>query len=49
MRLIIDSIMCLKGELDKLCNLPNVIVEKSFYEKGNWCIILHKPRFQQNM
>ena len=29
-----------KGELDKLCDLPNVSVEKSFYEKGNWCIIL---------
>lgn len=31
-----------KGELEDLCNLPNIKIEKSFYEKGNWCIILKK-------
>jgi len=36
-----------KGELDKLCDLPNVIVEKSFYEKGNWCIVLHKIKISK--
>jgi SAM-dependent methyltransferase len=31
-----------KGELEDLCNLPNIKIEKSFYEKGNWCVILKK-------
>lgn len=31
-----------EGELDKLCDLPNLIVEKSFYEEGNWCVICRK-------
>lgn len=31
-----------EGELDELCDLPNLIVEKSFYEEGNWCVICRK-------
>jgi tRNA (uracil-5-)-methyltransferase TRM9 len=30
------------GELDDLCDLSYVTIDKSFYEKGNWCIILTK-------
>lgn len=30
------------GELEKLCDLPNLVVEKSFYEEGNWCVICRK-------
>ncbi|XP_047545550.1 alkylated DNA repair protein alkB homolog 8 isoform X1 [Vanessa atalanta] len=31
-----------EGELDKLCDLPDLVVEKSFYEEGNWCVICKK-------
>lgn len=30
------------GELEKLCDLPDLVVEKSFYEEGNWCVICRK-------
>ncbi|CAH2092389.1 unnamed protein product [Euphydryas editha] len=31
-----------EGELEKLCDLPELVVEKSFYEEGNWCVICKK-------
>ncbi|XP_038213540.1 alkylated DNA repair protein alkB homolog 8 isoform X2 [Zerene cesonia] len=31
-----------KGELDKLCDLPDLVIEDSFYEEGNWCVICKK-------
>lgn len=31
-----------EGELEDLCNLLCVKIEKSFYERGNWCVILSK-------
>lgn len=30
------------GELEELCDFPNVEIENSFYEKGNWGVILKK-------
>ena len=30
------------GELEEICNFPNITIENSFYEKGNWGVILHK-------
>ena len=29
-------------ELEELCDFPNIEIEKSFYEKGNWGVILKK-------
>ena len=31
-----------KNELEALCDFPNVTIKKSFYEKGNWGVILKK-------
>ncbi|CAH2062775.1 unnamed protein product, partial [Iphiclides podalirius] len=31
-----------EGELDELCILSDLIVEKSFYEEGNWCVVCKK-------
>ncbi|CAG4985011.1 unnamed protein product [Colias eurytheme] len=31
-----------RGELDKLCDLPDLVIEDSFYEEGNWCVICKK-------
>ncbi|XP_051169030.1 alkylated DNA repair protein alkB homolog 8 [Leptopilina boulardi] len=30
------------GELEKLCSTFSVDIEKSYYDQGNWCIILKK-------
>ncbi|XP_045763065.1 alkylated DNA repair protein alkB homolog 8 [Maniola jurtina] len=31
-----------EGELDKLCDLPDLVVQDSFYEEGNWCVVCKK-------
>lgn len=31
-----------EGELDQLCISSDLIVEKSFYEEGNWCVVCKK-------
>ncbi|XP_068627775.1 alkylated DNA repair protein alkB homolog 8 [Battus philenor] len=31
-----------EGELDTLCRMSNLVVEKSFYEEGNWCVVCIK-------
>ncbi|CAH2260497.1 alkylated DNA repair protein alkB homolog 8 [Pararge aegeria] len=31
-----------EGELDRLCGVPDLVVERSFYEEGNWCVICRK-------
>lgn len=32
-----------EGELEQLCVSSNLIVEKSFYDEGNWCVVCNKP------
>ncbi|CAK1578844.1 unnamed protein product [Parnassius mnemosyne] len=31
-----------EGELDELCELSSLLVESSFYEEGNWCVVCKK-------
>ncbi|KAH9629067.1 hypothetical protein HF086_011330 [Spodoptera exigua] len=31
-----------EGELDELCKEANLIIEDSFYEEGNWCVVCKK-------
>ncbi|KPJ16223.1 Alkylated DNA repair protein alkB-like 8 [Papilio machaon] len=32
-----------EGELEQLCVSSDLIVEKSFYDEGNWCVVCKKP------
>ncbi|XP_064608870.1 alkylated DNA repair protein alkB homolog 8-like [Liolophura sinensis] len=32
-----------QGELDSLCEtLPNIVIKESYYDQGNWCVLLEK-------
>ncbi|XP_052737883.1 alkylated DNA repair protein alkB homolog 8 [Bicyclus anynana] len=31
-----------EGELDNLCTSADLVVERSFYEEGNWCVVCTK-------